>query len=79
MNNGVLTPATPQKLPKMAYLGPKINVLGPGGADLGRLGFLRLFLGPRGSSEYLYEILGVGAHWNPRQMVKKGKKMDIWI
>ena len=72
-------PKNGPKWPKNGHLGLKINVLGPGGADLGRLGFLRLFLGPRGSSEYLYEILGVGAHWNPRQMVKKGKKMDIWI
>ena len=72
-------PKNGPKWPKNGHLGLKINVLGPGGADLGRLGFLRLFLGPRGSSEYLYEILGVGAHWNPQQMVKKGKKMDIWI
>ena len=72
-------PKNGPKWPKNGHLGLKINVLGPGGADLGRLGFLRFFLGPRGSSEYLYEILGVGAHWNPRQMVKKGKKMDIWI
>ena len=72
-------PKNGTKWPKNGHLGLKINVLGPEGADLGRLGFLRLFLGPRGSSEYLYEILGVGACWNPRQMVKKGKKMDIWI
>ena len=72
-------PANDQQGPKNGYLCLKINVLVPGGADLGRLGFLRLFLGPRGSSEYLYEILGVGAHWNPLQMVKKGQKMAIRI
>ena len=65
MNNGVLTPATPQKWPKMAYLGPKINVLGPGGADLVRFGALRLFSGPRGSSKYMYVFSGRGPIGTP--------------
>ena len=71
-------PKNGQKWPKNGHLGLKINILGPGGADFGRLGLLRLFAGLKGSTEYLYAILGWGSHWNPLQMAKKGQKMAIW-
>ena len=71
-------PKNGPKWPKNGHLGLKINVLGPGGADLGRFGALRLFSGPRGSSQYIYVILGWGAHWNPLKMARNGQKMAIW-
>ena len=60
--------------PRNGNLGLKINALGPGGTDLGRLGALGFSSGPRGSSEYLYSILGRRDHWNPLKMAKRAKK-----
>ena len=51
-------PKNGQKWPTMGHFGLKTNILGPRVADLGRLGALRLFSGPKGSTEYLYAVLG---------------------
>ena len=67
------------KMAKKWQFGPKNQCFGPRGAYFGRLGALRLFAGLRGSSEYLYALLGCGVHWNPLQMAKKAKNGHLGL